>query len=269
MTVYVYLELSLCICMEMVDLKKKPRKSEKVTLLLEKNGGNNPTNFQGVCVKVIPISKDLVQSSIFLYDIDFVDRAMIEELTGRSVGEHSNTVRLLRYKSHISYAFNINALFKAYRWPTPDQVNNKAGNLERHLTTYKERVKHICPKRESARRNNVWQFLTRLVSFRQTTKDSLTTWQFLTSNQSVWKKKNSSIPKQQRSLGNTFHFRYRFRPTWYKYPFSSVILILVTWYHLSLMIWRIWFPKVQLKWNMDFVKLKQQYIVDFHVSWKH
>ena len=58
------------------------------TLLLEKNGGHNPTSFQGVCTKDIPAVEDLDQVNIFLYDIDFVDGAMIGELDRRTVDKH-------------------------------------------------------------------------------------------------------------------------------------------------------------------------------------
>ena len=40
----------------------------------------------------------------------------------------------------------MNALFKAYRCPSYEKFINKAGNLERHLTTFKERIKHVFPK---------------------------------------------------------------------------------------------------------------------------
>ena len=41
---------------------------------------------------------------------------------------------------------NINALFKAFRCPTCDTYFQKTGNLERHLVSCSERVKHIYPK---------------------------------------------------------------------------------------------------------------------------
>ena len=55
-------------------------------------------------------------------------------------------VQLIRYNSHICYVDNINALFKAFRFPTRDTNFQKTGNLESHLVRCCERVKHIFPK---------------------------------------------------------------------------------------------------------------------------
>ena len=65
--------------------------------------------------------EDIVQADAFLYDDDIVKGSMISELAQRSVGNQYNTVRLLRYNSHICHVSNINAVFKAYRCPTCDQ----------------------------------------------------------------------------------------------------------------------------------------------------
>ena len=93
--------------MEMAELKKR----------LQKCSQPNPAKVHGVFMKVISIVEDFVQVKIFLYDIDSDDSATIGELAGRIVGEHSYTVRLLRYNSRIYNVFDINVLFKAYRWP--------------------------------------------------------------------------------------------------------------------------------------------------------
>ena len=58
-------------------------------------------SFQGVCMNDNPIVEDLVQVNILLYYVDFIDGAMIGELARTNVGKHSDTVRLLRYNSHI------------------------------------------------------------------------------------------------------------------------------------------------------------------------
>ena len=56
------------------------------------------------------------------------------------------SVKLLRYNNHICYLNNINALFKAFQCSTCDTFFSKTGNLERHLVTCSDRVKHIYPK---------------------------------------------------------------------------------------------------------------------------
>ena len=105
--------------------------SKMFTLLLQKLGGTIPASFQGLCMNDIPIVEDLVLVSVLLYDVDFVDGTVIGEFTRRSVGKHSNTVRLLQFNSHILYVSNINALFEAFRCLSCDQFIDEDGNLER------------------------------------------------------------------------------------------------------------------------------------------
>ena len=50
---------------------------------------------------------------IFPYDLDFVVGAMIGEFV-RSVGKHSNTVRLLGYNSHFCHVLDVNVLCRVY-----------------------------------------------------------------------------------------------------------------------------------------------------------
>ena len=89
--------------------------SKLFDLFIEKTSGTDPTNFQGYCMEYIAAVEDIAQEDIFLYDIDIGDGSMIGELAGRSVRKHSNTVRILRWTSHLCYVSNINALFQAYR----------------------------------------------------------------------------------------------------------------------------------------------------------
>ena len=145
---------------------------------------------------------------------------MIGEPARICVGKNCNIVRLLGYNSHICNVPNINAVSKPNRWPSCEQLINKAGNLERHLTTCKERVRHILSKKCINSVKHCSTNLTRLLSFVQITKNSLATWPTLTSNQTVWETKSWKIPKQQHGLRNTFQFLYQIRPTWYKNPFS-------------------------------------------------
>ena len=55
------------------------------------------------------------------------------------------SVKLSRY-NYNCYVININAFFKAFRCTTCDTFFSKTGNLERHLVTCSDRVKHIHPK---------------------------------------------------------------------------------------------------------------------------
>ena len=97
MTIYVSLQLLRCISMEMRDSRKKhPKYSIQSS---KKTSGTDPASFRGVCMEDIAAVEDFVQADIFLYDIDNVDGSMLGELVRRTVGEHSEIVRLLRYNS--------------------------------------------------------------------------------------------------------------------------------------------------------------------------
>ena len=89
---------------------------------------------------------DTVEADIFLYDIDIVDRFKIRELTRKTVGIHSSTVRLICYNSHVCYVSNINTSFKAYRCPLCDEFVKRAQHLEQQLTTCRKKVKTFFHK---------------------------------------------------------------------------------------------------------------------------
>ena len=115
-------------------------------LFLNICGEGDPSKFQGVHMTDIPKVEDLLQLNIFLYDIEFVDGELIGELCRRSIQKYEKSVKLLRYNNHICYANNINSLCKTFRCNTCDTFFSKTGNLEQHLVTCSDRVKHIYPK---------------------------------------------------------------------------------------------------------------------------
>ena len=119
--------------------------SKMFTPFKEKDRETNPAGSQGDWMNDISNLGDFVPVKIFLYDIDLVDGGMFEELAGQRVGNLSYTIQLLRYNSHLCYVSKINALFEGCRFPWSDKLIKKAGNVERHLTTCKERVKHKLP----------------------------------------------------------------------------------------------------------------------------
>ena len=83
---------------------------------------------------------------IFIYEIDLTDGARVGELERRSIKNYEKNVQVIRYNSHVCYVDNIHVPFKAFRCPTCDTYFQKTGNLERHLLSCSERVKHIYPK---------------------------------------------------------------------------------------------------------------------------
>ena len=111
MTIYVSLKLWRCICIEMKDSRRKLpiysiySSKKLVSLVLQ-------TFESFVQEEDIAAMKSIVPADIFLYDIDIIDGSMIGEFARISVGKPSNTVRLLRYISHICYVSNNNALLK-------------------------------------------------------------------------------------------------------------------------------------------------------------
>ena len=108
--------------------------------------GLSADHFRGVHMNDIPFVEGLLTRNIVLYDIDNVDGNIIGELSRQSLQKYNNTVRLLRYNSHICYVNNINAVFQAFRCPNCDTFFNRSFNLERHLTTCSERVRNIYPR---------------------------------------------------------------------------------------------------------------------------
>ena len=94
----------------------------------------------------IPKMEEMLPLNIFLYDIDFVDGDLIGELARRSIQTFGKSVKLLRYNNHICYVSDMNSFFKSFRCSTCDTIFSKTGDLERHLITCSERVKHLYPK---------------------------------------------------------------------------------------------------------------------------
>ena len=135
------------LCLHLHGNERLEEETNKLfNLYLQKKDGIEPAAFQGVCMDDIPTVEEITGINNFLYDVDIVEGSLVGELARRSVQKHPDTVRLLRYNSHICYVANIHALFNAFRCPTCDCYFNRSGNLERHLTTCQERVKQVFPK---------------------------------------------------------------------------------------------------------------------------
>ena len=110
--------------------KLKEETSKLFNLFLINSTNPDFSKFQGVCMDDIPSVEDIVAINIFIYDIDFIDGAMVGELARRSIKKYEKNVQLIRYNSHICYVDNVHALFKAFRCPTCDTYFQKTGNLE-------------------------------------------------------------------------------------------------------------------------------------------
>ena len=77
----------------------------------------------------IPSVEDIVVIKNFIYDIDFIDGAVVGDVARRSIKKYEESVQLIHYNSHICYVDNIHALFKALRCPNCDTYFQKTGNL--------------------------------------------------------------------------------------------------------------------------------------------
>ena len=117
--------------------------SNLFNLFINQVDGLSPNQFQGVHMNDISTVEDLLTLKILLYGKDIVDGNIVGEVVRRSVQKPENTVRLLKYNNHISYVNNINAVFQSFRCPNCDTFFNRTFNLERNLTTCRERVKNV------------------------------------------------------------------------------------------------------------------------------
>ena len=140
--------------------KKLEEETSKIfKLFLNSSEEGDVSKFKGVHLNHIIKVEDLLQLNTFLYDIDFVDGELIGELCRGSIQKYEKSVKLLRYINYICYVNNINALFKAFRCKTCDTFFSKTGDLERHLVTCSDSVKHIYPKNVCELRETLFEKL--------------------------------------------------------------------------------------------------------------
>ena len=142
---------NLCLCKALAlhlhgNERLEEETSKSFKLFLINCGEADPSKFQSVHMTDIPKAEEMLQLNIFLYDLDFVDGELIGDLARRSIQKFEKSVKLLRYNNHICCVSDMNSVLKAFRCSTCDTIFSKTGNLERHLITCSERVKHIYPK---------------------------------------------------------------------------------------------------------------------------
>ena len=172
------------------DKRLEEETSKLFILFLINSTKPEPSKFQGVCMDDIPSVEDIVFINIFIYNIDFIDGALLGELARRLIKKYEKNIQLIRYNSYISYIDNIHALFKVFRCPTCDTYFQKTGILERHLVRCSERVNHIYPKKTYQLRET---FFDKLDSFDiQYTDD-----QKLFINLAVFDFESNCIPEQK------------------------------------------------------------------------
>ena len=153
--------------------------------------------------------------------------------------KYNNTVKLLRYKNHLSYVSHIIAVFKVFRCPNCDTSFSRAFNLERHLTTCSERVKNVYPRNVYQIRDTLFDKLF-FFSIKYTSEQILIrNLPISTLNLFVSKRKPSETQTQQLGKGNMSRYLYQFLQTLWKSQYSSATLILITSLHLLLELFKI------------------------------
>ena len=133
--------------------------SKLFNLFLEKTGGTDPANLRVVCLKDIAAVEDIVGAGNFLYDNDVLDGSVIGELARRSVLNHSNTLSLLRYNSHLCHFSKINALFEIYRCPSCEHFIKSGSAHGAAFENLQKRIEHDFPKNVLQRRETLFDKL--------------------------------------------------------------------------------------------------------------
>ena len=158
---------------------------------------------------------------------------MTGELAKIRVRKHSKSVRLLRYSSQNCHVSNSNALFKAYRCPSFDDFIKRAYELERYLTTCKERVKHVFSK-------NLYQLRKTLFDKLDPLNIPYSDDQKFFKNMALFDFKcrtpSCAIPITQVGSGSTFQDLYQLRPAWLNHQSFYAIPISQLWLSHLLML---------------------------------
>ena len=188
--------------------KLEEETSKIFKLFLNNSGEGDLSMFQGVHMSDIPKVEEMLHLNIFLYDIDFFDGELIAELCRRSIQKYEKSVKLLRYNNHICYVKNMNSLFKAFRCTSIDTFFSKTGNLEQHLVTCSDRVKHIYPKNVYELRETLLKSWMHSTSHTEMSKNCSRIWQYLTLSPFVSRKSHTSKLRLQGGLESMFYISF-------------------------------------------------------------
>ena len=93
----------------------------------------------------LTVVEDLISRNILLYEIDEMDRTNTCE-NARSAQKYENALRFLTYNEQFCHMTIDVAMFTVLRCPPGDTFFNRTSKIERHLTGWSERVKHVYPK---------------------------------------------------------------------------------------------------------------------------
>ena len=116
--------------------------SQLFTEFLSKSG-YDPKDFRGVSVDDLPLAEEIVERNIFIYDFGIQEGEYVEEIARRKIGKFKKTVKLLRFNNHMIHTNDIDSFLKCFQCPSSDCFFNRSDNFNRHLMTFKDRVRHI------------------------------------------------------------------------------------------------------------------------------
>ena len=89
-----YLCLFRALALHLHENESPEEETSKLFNLFLVNSTNlDPSKFQGVCMDDIPSVEDIVGISIFIYDIDVIDGAMVGELARRCIKKYEKKVQ--------------------------------------------------------------------------------------------------------------------------------------------------------------------------------
>ena len=139
--------------------KLEEETSKTFNLFLNNSVEGDVSIFQGVRLNDIPKVEDSLQLNIFLYDIDFVDGELIGELCRRIFKRMKNSSS--SYTTTITFATSTTSMHcsKLSGVLRVAHFTQRLGNLERHLVTCSDGVKHIYPKNVDELRETLSEML--------------------------------------------------------------------------------------------------------------
>ena len=123
-------------------------------------------SFPGVEMGQLEVLEKIIECNIQLYSIYYEENVLLGELTRRSSKKYEKLINLVQYDNHICWTSDINQLLKKFRCDNCNQFFNRTFNLERHIKTCDELIKHRYPNGPYLLRTTIFDKLTELdISF--------------------------------------------------------------------------------------------------------
>ena len=138
------------------DFKEKSVELFKKFIGVTKQSENN---FAGVDTNQIQYLEKIIEKNIQLYSVFYGENELHGELTRRSESKFSKTINLIQYNNHICWTSDIKKLLKKFHCINCNQFFNREFNLERHMETCSDLIKHNFPNGPYLLKLNVFEKL--------------------------------------------------------------------------------------------------------------